>query len=211
MNRGTFPALPDRSRIKTRHRRHWKPGKNSAFLCWIWLKGWGWSSTYWRTTGVLPCTFAMGQKSCTKVLKPWDDWIFAVILFSMFSAAVNLAPINMCILAEKQSQNSRFGCCKPSLVKLYLFANEKMSIRFDIFFVCVWHSFIVLRNSRGPGLRPEGPEWEDAPEQPIQQVPVAGMSNENKVGILKRNILRVEFANQILKVRYCFLFIFRIY
>ena len=133
MNRGTFPSLPDRSRIKTRHRRHWKHGKNSAFLCWIWPKEWGWSSTYWRKTAVLPCTFITGQKSCTKGLRPWNDWIFAVILFSMFSAAVNQAPINMCILAEKQSQNSWFGCCKPSLVKLYLFANEKMSIRFDIF------------------------------------------------------------------------------
>ena len=69
----------------------------------------------------------------------------------------------MCILAEKQSQNSRFGCYKPSLVKLYLFANEKMSIRFDIFsfaFDILSLSFVIpegpafaqrARNERIPG------------------------------------------------------------
>ena len=139
----------------------------------------------------------MGQKSCTKALRPWDDWVFAVILSSMFSAVVNQAPINMCILAEKQSQNSRFGCCKPSLVKLYLFANEKMSIRFDIFsfaFDILSLSFVI----------PEGPAF--ALRARNERMPLssrssrftaAGMSNENKVGILKRNILRVKFANQI--------------
>ena len=103
----------------------------------------------------------------------------------------------MCILAEKQSQNSRFGCCKPSLVKLYLFANEKMSIRFDIFsfaFDILSLSFVI----------PEGPAfalWARNERMPLSsrssRFTVAGMSNENKVGILKRNILRVEFANQI--------------
>ena len=157
--------------------------------CWIWPKGWGGISTYRRKTGVLPCTFAMGQKSCTKVLRPWDDWIFAVILFSMFSAAVNQAPINMCILAEKQSPNSRFGCCKPSLVKLYLFANEKSQSAL-IFFrlrLTFFHCPPQFRRARHP---PRGPGMRGYPEQPIQQVHCCRDVKRERGSILKRNILR---------------------
>ena len=32
--------------IRRTMRIHWKNGKNSAFPCWIWPKGWGLSSTY---------------------------------------------------------------------------------------------------------------------------------------------------------------------
>ena len=131
----------------------------------------------------------MGQKSCTKVLRPWDDWIFAVILFSMFSAAVNLAPINMCILAEKQSQNSRFGCCKPSLVKLYLFANEKMSMNDDVF----PFAFDILPLS---SAIPEGPASnsrarnERIPGAADRQVHCCRDVKRERGSILKRNILR---------------------
>ena len=40
------PHTPIKTKISTRHRRHWKPGKNSAFPCWIWLKEWASNSTY---------------------------------------------------------------------------------------------------------------------------------------------------------------------
>ena len=55
-------AAPCASARVTRHRRHWKNGRNSGLLCWIWPNAWAGISTYRRKAGIFPGTLAEGSK-----------------------------------------------------------------------------------------------------------------------------------------------------